>query len=1148
MNLAPLLSLLSSEPEYSRLVNTLRAAPGAPALPLVLGLPRAARAMVLADLARSGIGPIILVTARPERALVLRDELTSWNADLEPLVFAEPTPLFYEASAWGPRTVRERITCLARLSEHALPAAREAHPLILITSARAMLAPTIPQRAFLTATRLLSPEYAISPEAFARFAIDSGYRAESLVVEPGHFSRRGGLLDIWPPADALPTRVEFFGDTIETMRCFDPATQRTGSSNTSLRITPARELLPADAARLAPLAEGEGDPAAEYRIPLIYPSASVLDHLPKHGVIAVEDLHELRGTIDELEEHALQLRQEAIDQAGLNADAPLANLSWDDVQEGLESRRVVLLGGDAADAESERLPLGEAFAPPPRFGGQLKSFVEQAHTLRQNGARVVVVSRQADRLVEVWSEQRRSDKPPAPPLESLVTAPAESDLVFVHGTLQEGFTLRALALFTDGEIFGWMRPEPRRRPAAKMQPPETAYGDLQPGDYVVHIEYGIGQFTGLVTRTFDGMEREYLLVEFGDGGQVFVPVHQADRITKYIGADDKAPTLSRLGSPEWVAAREKARVAAVEVARDMLALYAKREASTGHASAPDTIWQSELESAFPYTETEDQLRAIEEVKRDMERLRPMDRLICGDVGYGKTEVALRAAFKAVMDGRQVGLLVPTTVLAQQHFQTFSQRLAAYPVRLGMLSRFRTPSEQEQTLAQLAAGEVDIVIGTHRLIQRDVAFHDLGLVIIDEEQRFGVSHKEHLKKLRAEVDVLTLTATPIPRTLYLSLAGVRDISMINTPPDERLPVITHVGNYSETLVRQAILRELERGGQVFYLHNRVESIRVVEHKLAALVPEARIRIGHGQMAEHELERAMDAFLSREADILLCTSIIESGLDIPNANTLIIDRADTFGLAQLYQLRGRVGRGPARAYAYFFTDRHHRPTPEAYERLQTLAEQTELGAGYAVAMRDLEIRGAGEILGTRQSGHIAAIGFHLYTRLLASAVRRMRAEQSGAPSESEPLPATVDLPLAASLPEAYVPDRSLRLRLYRRLADISAREAVGALRQELVDRFGPLPSAAENLLFQLEIKTLAQQAGVESVAMEGGVLVLRAAWGEENRPEHTPVPVRVSKGCIYLPAASLPEEWRPMLVETLLWLGNRVRRNGSGLPNK
>ncbi|MEK7324459.1 MAG: transcription-repair coupling factor, partial [Chloroflexota bacterium] len=603
----------------------------------------------------------------------------------------------------------------------------------------------------------------------------------------------------------------------------------------------------------------------------------------------------------------------------------------------------------------------------------------------------------------------------------------------------------------------------------------------------------------------EGSEREYIHIQYEGGDDLFVPIIQADRITKYIGSGDAEPALSRLGTSEWVNTRTRAQQAAEQVASELLELYAKRELAPGRAFSPDNTWQKELEASFGYIETDDQLKAIAAVKTDMERPRPMDRLICGDVGYGKTEVALRAAFKAVNDGVQVAMLVPTTVLAQQHFNTFGQRLAAYPVKVEMLSRFRSHAEQEKIIEGLASGQVDIVIGTHRLISKDVQFKDLGLLVIDEEQRFGVTHKERLKQMRTEVDVLTLTATPIPRTLYMSLTGLRDISMINTPPDERLPIITHVGPYNERAVRQAILRELDRGGQIFFVHNRVQSINIVKHKLEKLVPEARIGVGHGQMNEHELERAMTAFTQDEIDILLCTSIIESGLDIPNANTLIVDRADTFGLAQLYQLRGRVGRAANRAYAYFFHDKHHRMTPEGRQRLETIAEQTELGAGYSIAMRDLEMRGAGDILGARQHGQIAAVGFHLYTRLLAQAVKNLKYQTSNFKS-SDGTPfgvwnlefgVSVDLPLPASLPSDYIPDRNLRLKLYRRLAEIKDEAGLDEIAAELADRFGQPPKPVESLLFLIRVKLLAYKAGIEGVASEDGQIVLRSRlWESEE----------------------------------------------------
>jgi transcription-repair coupling factor (superfamily II helicase) len=622
-------------------------------------------------------------------------------------------------------------------------------------------------------------------------------------------------------------------------------------------------------------------------------------------------------------------------------------------------------------------------------------------------------------------------------------------------------------------------------------------------------------------------------VEYDENDRLYVPIHQADRISRYVGADDRMPSINRLGTASWQKTKERAKQAVEEVARELLELYAARELAEGHAFGPDSAWQAELEASFPYFETEDQLRAINDVKVDMEKAKPMDRLICGDVGYGKTEVALRAAFKAVLDGKQVAVLVPTTVLAQQHYATFRQRLAPFPVEVEMLSRFRSRAEQRSILEKLLTGQVDIVIGTHRLLQKDIAFADLGLLIIDEEQRFGVTHKERLKRMRTEVDVLTLTATPIPRTLYMSLTGVRDISTIETPPEERLPVTTHVGQYDPQLVRRAILRELERGGQVFYVHNRVQTIEAVRQRLDKLVPEATLAVGHGQMREADLEQAMLRFVVGEIDVLVCTSIIESGLDIPNANTLIIERADRFGLAQLYQLRGRVGRGAQRAYAYIFHARLSRLTPDARQRLETMRETTELGAGYDIAMRDLEIRGAGDILGTRQSGQIAAVGFDLYTRLLRRAVQGLRAQREGQPPPPEPLGGIrIDLPIPVRLPDDYVPDVRLRLQIYRRLAELGSMAQIDEMEKELADRFGPLPPPVQNLMYQLRLKSLARDAGVGVIGLDNDRLMLRSGRGNDldrDKLKHVlGERVAVGRRDVWLPQEP---GWREELVSVL-----------------
>jgi transcription-repair coupling factor (superfamily II helicase) len=952
-------------------------------------------------------------------------------------------------------------------------------------------------------------------QALARWA-GLGYDPVSVVEAPGQFSHRGGILDLFPPSDLLPVRIELFGSQVESLRRFDPTTQRSQERVERVVSTPAREALPRHGPRVAGrvaaqltqdlpsdvqieleahhrgLSAAAPFPGVEFYLPYFYTeSATLLDYLPSKALLVVDDLDELSDTWAALEEESLTLKQSAEEIGALPLDFPLPYVTWDELAERLLDRPVLNLSHGEEEAASR---LGDYFTPGPRFGGQLKAVLEHVETVRADGGQIVVVSQQASRLAELWGE----DHDYAPPQDRL-TQPPQSALTFVRGALAEGWVGRGfdlgqpfatLHLLTDAEIFGWRRPEPRRRIRRRKVAPETYFSDLTPGDFVVHVEYGIGIFRGLVIRAMEGVSREYLLVEYAEGDRLYVPIHQADRISRYIGSDDRPPHVNRLGSAHWHTVKARAQQAAEEVARDLLDLYAARELSTGHAFPSDDPWQAELEASFPYFETEDQLRAIADVKADMERPKPMDRLICGDVGYGKTEVALRAAFKAVMDGKQVAILVPTTVLAQQHYATFRQRLAPFPVVVEMLSRFRTRAEQQKILVGLAGGQVDIVIGTHRLLQKDVAFADLGLLVIDEEQRFGVTHKERLKRMRTEVDVLTLTATPIPRTLYMAITGVRDISTIETPPEERLPVTTYVGEYDAPLVRRTILRELDRGGQVFYVHNRVRTIETVRRKLEKLVPEATFVVAHGQMRESDLEQVMLRFVLGEVDVLVCTSIIESGLDIPNANTLIIERADRFGLAQLYQLRGRVGRGAQRAYAYLFHDRLSRMTPDARQRLETMREATELGAGYTIAMRDLEIRGAGDILGARQSGHVSAIGFDLYTRLLSRAVKVLKAQRAGQPLPPEPLGSIrIDLPLAVRLPDDYVPDVRLRLQIYRRLAELGAMAQIDEMEQEIADRFGPLPSDVQNLMYQLRLKALAREASIEAIGVDGERLALQ-----------------------------------------------------------
>lgn len=1112
-----LLEQIRSAPAYQALLVSIRSGKTQPGLALL----RAARLPVLADLHADLGRPVVLVTDRGDHALALYDELAFWTKGVNRFIYSEPTPLFYEDASWGSAIRRERLQALTALAAYHLPfVEKPSTPPLIVTSARGLMTRTLPRRDFLIASKLVKIGQSISTETLLVEWVREGYQGVDTVLEPGQFSHRGGILDIWPPSESFPARLDFFGDEIDTIRSFDPTSQRTVSELQSVLLTPAREFL----------VSTEGG-FSEFHIPRLHPTAgTLLDYLPRGALVLVDDWGLLESTVNEHEEQAVKYRAESIAEGTLPSDFPVPYLSWSELSDRLQSYSCQELGRSTAEPAPADPMDGESLAAQfghiERFAGRLKPFIDYLERMIALGRTAIVVSRQASRLEELWAEQ---------------PFPAGTPPDFIEGSLSEGWSLGDSLLITDAEIFGWERPQPRQRPQPGAETPEAAYADLFPGDWVVHVDYGIGRYAGLVQRTLEGLEREFLCIEYQNGDQLFVPIHQADRLTRYIGPDASPPGLGHLGSQDWPETKRRVGEAVQDVAAELLDLHARRQVARGFAFSPDNAWQGELESSFPYVETQDQVQALSEIKKDMESSRPMDRLLCGDVGYGKTEVALRAAFKAVMDGKQVAVLVPTTVLAQQHYDTFKQRLAAFPVTVEMLSRFRTPHEQDQILYALAEGAVDIVIGTHRLIQPDVQFKDLGLVVIDEEQRFGVTHKEHLKKLRTEVDVLTLTATPIPRTLYMALTGVRDISNLNTPPEERLPIVTHIGPYAPKLVRQATLRELERGGQVFFVHNRVQTIHAMKLHLEKLVPEARIAIAHGQMPENELASVMHRFNAAEVDVLLSTSIIESGLDIPNANTLIVDRGDTFGLAQLYQLRGRVGRGAVRAYAYFFRHRKLPPTQEGQARLEVIAENTQLGAGISIAMRDLEMRGAGELLGTRQTGHIAAVGFHLYTRLLAAAVRSLR-RANKLPEMTQPaafiqqvgLPVNVELPLASGIPMTYIADQDLRLRLYRRMADLTDEAALDALAVEFTDRFGLLPEMVENLFFQMRVRMRAEKAGLISVSMEGGQIVLRYPPPPEGaEPRHLAdlgPGVRAGKNTYRCTFGKDPD-WREKMLELL-----------------
>ena len=1078
---------------------------------------RSARPYMLATLAQDWEGPVLYLTAQVRRAYNISEQLPVWLGDDVRLYrFAEPSALFYDRAPWDTSVIRNRIETLSALMEDN----PVNHP-IIVSSARAMMQRTMSPRQFRQSTLNLKIGDRHNLDQLLRTWVGLGYEPSTIVIEPGTFSRRGGILDIYPLASEYPVRIEFFDDEIDSLREFDPTSQRSVDRLQDARIVPAREVLPeltpmvgqqltewsetltdneidfsSIASDIESLTLGNSFAYLEHYLPYVYPHpVSLLDYAPDNTLILIEDPDELEDVIIDTAEKAEVNRQDAKSTYQIAENHPNPYVNWETLQQEITNRQSITL----SNTPTENGTASRLFEPGERYGAQIRPMLTNIREYRNRGDQIVVITEQVTRLKDLWYEQ---DSSTFIPTMQEITEPLEpANLVFMKGALAEGWSLFGaggnLHLITDAEIFGWTRAEPRRRRETSgkraNKTPETAYMDWTNGTHVVHVDYGIGKFAGLQHRTISGTEREYLVIEYEGTDTLFVPIHQADRLTRYVGADEVPPKLNKLGKPDiWIKVRKKAQHNAVEEAKELLSIYSQRAKAKGFEFTPDSAWQHEMEANFPFVETEDQTRVIQEVKADMENTMPMDRLVCGDVGFGKTEVALRAAFKAVQDGKQVAVLVPTTVLAQQHYQNFSSRLEPFPMVVEMLSRFRTKAQQSDIARRLENGEVDIIVGTHRLLSQDIIIKNLGLIIIDEEQRFGVKHKEHFKKLRSTVDILTLTATPIPRTLYMSLSGIRDISMIQTPPEERLPVITQVGSWDEKLVRLAIMRELERGGQIFVVHNRVKTIHSVRSELERIVPEASVVVAHGQMSPRTLEKVMSAFTHGEYDILISTSIIENGIDMPRVNTLIVDRADWFGMSQLYQLRGRVGRSAQQAYSYFF----HAPgtlTEEARVRLETLAENTQLGSGFQIAVRDLELRGGGDILSMRQSGHIGSVGLHLYTEMLQQAIK----EQKGEPiTDNTPASAReriiIDLPIPAYIPTDWIPEMALRLQIYRRIGNIHTSEEIETMKRELIDRFGQLPAAVESLLYQIEIKLLAQAINATHVILPRGHILVKLPY--------------------------------------------------------
>ncbi len=949
----------------------------------------------------------------------------------------------------------------------------------------------------------------LEPRDLIAGLVEMGYARHSVVEDVGAFAIRGGIVDVYPQGRDNPVRIELFGDEVESIREFDPLTQRSVGKIDSARILPAKEVVMTDASarRFMNALKGRRlrgkhvedvalhvkdrfffDGMEAYAQHFYSTPATIASYLPEDAAYIFLDPVSLQAKADGIATEAEARFKDGKGKAGGLPPPETVFSGIEDARAGLKQGRIVEVPALKIRPDTPWLD----FRSPESFGGSLKvlnSVIDEA--LEENYEVYILCDNigQAERLEEVVAAEE-GDHAEGGPGESGRAASggtAERGTVAIGvGGLKKGFVFpeARLKVLTDHEIFGRYRRKPRY-PRFRGEGPIESYRALNAGDYVVHVNHGIGKYGGTRRLAVEGRETECLLVSYQGGDKLYVPIVQLDLLQKYIGKDGEPPALSRLGGAAWERIKARTKKAIREMAEELIRIYAMRKARPGHAFPADTRWQKELEASFIYEDTPDQARATSDIKRDMESSRPMDRLICGDVGYGKTEVAIRAAFKAVMDGKQVAILVPTTVLAQQHYYTFTERLAEYPLTVEMLSRFRSRTEQKRIVSDLSDGKIDIVIGTHRLIQKDVEFKDVGLIIIDEEQRFGVAHKETFKKMRATLDVLTLTATPIPRTLHMALLGARDMSIIDTPPKDRLPVDTEVVQFDEEVIVSAVLRELDRGGQVFFVHNRVETIATVAAHVSELLPEARIAVAHGQMKEKELERVMLDFVNRESDILVSTMIVESGLDIPNVNTIIVNRADTLGLAQLYQLRGRVGRSRHRAYAYLLIPRRLRLTDEQRKRLKTLTEFTDLGSGFKIAMRDLEIRGAGNILGPQQSGFIAEVGFDLYCRLLEEAAKEIKGEPVVAR-----LTTKVETDLPAYIPESYVGDEKQRVVFYKRLIEIQALEGIDELKAELEDRYGRYPAEVANLLEFQKIRILAARTGIERIVVKRSTILLEA----------------------------------------------------------
>lgn len=1077
----PILTVLRDAPEFRRMEDALSRSCGPVA---AFGLQESHKAHIAAVLSLSHT--VLLVSATDTGAARLWDSVRGYLPDAS-LFLPRETPLVHVMNASSERA-GSRASALSSLLF------RENR--LVICSMGALLQRLAPRDVYVSQCVRLKTGDETSPRALVQRLAAAGYERVELVEGRGQVASRGDLVDVYPPDARYPIRVEFWGDTIDQMRDFDPITQRSVEQRTEALLPPAYETPQTEQAIARALRHAadkigfetqvelwqQGLPAAgaDAMLPLLYPKLdTLLDYLPESAVLVLDEPARLEEAAKTAEMTFAESVTAMLERGEGDAAQGKLQLGAEETLSLLNTPRTAACY--ALTRPHHAFPPKEIVQflarPAPQYMGDTEELLRDVRLWKQTGEAAVLFAGEHARPL---FEQLAAAGAEVAFSETLTRPPVRGEVLVTGDALLTGFAYPELHLTVLGasELFG------KRSAVKKVQKKRNtlSFSELSVGDYVVHEAHGIGRFVGVESLTVDGSTRDYLLLEYRGGDRLYIPTDQMDRVQKYVGGgdEDTVPHLSKLGGSEWQGRVNRAKASAKKLAVDLAELYAARASVRGFAFSKDTPWQTQLEERFPYQETPDQLESIREIKADMERPHPMDRLLCGDVGYGKTEVALRAAFKAVQDSKQVAFLVPTTILAEQHYNTLSARFSDFPVRTACLSRFQSAEQRKQVKKKLAAGEIDIVVGTHALLAKDVRFKDLGLLIIDEEHRFGVNHKEQIKALRQEIDVLTLTATPIPRTLNLSMSGIRDISVIETPPDARYPVQTFVLEYTDGLVTDAVTRELSRGGQVYIVNNRVRSIEQYAEHLRELLPEATVLVAHGQMPEKQLEQAMMDFMEHKADVLLCSTIIESGLDIPNANTLLVLEADRMGLAQLYQLKGRVGRSTRLGYAYFTVQRGRAMNEKAHKRLMAIREFTQFGAGFQLAMRDLEIRGAGSLLGAEQHGHIADIGYEYYLKIVQAAVREARGEETPLPETD----VTLDIPMSAHIPAGFIPNEVQRLSAYRRIADAEGEDAQLLLREELEDRYGELPEEVENLFLLAKIKQLAKRAYIGLVTVRDG----------------------------------------------------------------